>query len=69
VRLLPDGRVPVCQFNTETVGDLARDSAADVLRGARADDARRWVDACPGCWAECEVIPSALYTGDLVRRV
>lgn len=25
-------------------------------------------NACPGCWAECEVMPSAIYTGDLVRR-
>jgi len=68
VRLLPDGRVPVCQFNTETVGDLSSESAEQVLRGPQAAAARRWVDACPGCWAECEVIPSALYTGDLVRR-
>jgi MoaA/NifB/PqqE/SkfB family radical SAM enzyme len=69
VRLLPDGRVPVCQFNTETVGDLTRDSFESVWRGKRATEARAWVDACPGCWAECEVMPSAIYSGDLVRRL
>jgi MoaA/NifB/PqqE/SkfB family radical SAM enzyme len=68
VRLLPDGRVPVCQFNTETVGDLAADSFDRVWHGAPARASRAWVDACPGCWAECEVLPSALYTGDLLRR-
>lgn len=68
VRLLPDGRVPVCQFNTETVGDLAAESFSATWHGPRARDARAWVDACPGCWAECEVMPSAIYTGDLLRR-
>jgi MoaA/NifB/PqqE/SkfB family radical SAM enzyme len=67
VRLLPDGRVPVCQFNTETVGDLSRSSMREVWHGREAEQARAWVDACPGCWAECEVMPSAIYTGDVVR--
>jgi MoaA/NifB/PqqE/SkfB family radical SAM enzyme len=68
VRLLPDGRVPVCQFNTETVGDLEADSFEGVWHGEPARRSRAWVDACPGCWAECEVLPSAIYTGDLLRR-
>jgi MoaA/NifB/PqqE/SkfB family radical SAM enzyme len=67
LRLLPDGRVPVCQFNTETVGNLNTESFEDVWSGERATSARGWVDACPGCWAECEVVPSAIYTGDIVR--
>jgi MoaA/NifB/PqqE/SkfB family radical SAM enzyme len=69
VRVLPDGRVPVCQFNTETIGDLSAESFQATWRGKRAAEARAWVDACPGCWAECEVMPSAIYTGDIVRRV
>ena len=28
---------------------------------------RGQVDACNGCWAECEVVLGALYTGDVVR--
>jgi MoaA/NifB/PqqE/SkfB family radical SAM enzyme len=67
LRLLPDGRVPVCQFNTETVGNLHTETFAEVWGSPRAGAARSWVDACPGCWAECEVIPSAIYTGDIVR--
>jgi len=67
LRLLPDGRVPVCQFNSRTVGNLKDQSWTEVWHGPRAVAARRWVDACPGCWAECEVIPSALYSGDILR--
>jgi MoaA/NifB/PqqE/SkfB family radical SAM enzyme len=66
LRLLPDGRVPVCQFNTETVGNLLHQSFEEVWHRKPAESARQWVDACPGCWAECEVIPSALYSGDLL---
>jgi MoaA/NifB/PqqE/SkfB family radical SAM enzyme len=69
IRLLPDGRVPVCQFNTETVGSLRDQSFAEVWRNAETAAARDWVDACVGCWAECEVQPSALYSGDIFRLV
>ncbi len=65
IRVLPDGSVPVCQFNTQRVGDLVAHSLAELWHGAAARSARRWVDRCPGCWAECEVIPSALYSGDI----
>jgi MoaA/NifB/PqqE/SkfB family radical SAM enzyme len=67
LRLLPDGRVPVCQFNTQTVGNLLTQSLAEVWHNPAADRQRRWVDACTGCWAECEVVPNALYSGDILR--
>jgi MoaA/NifB/PqqE/SkfB family radical SAM enzyme len=69
LRLLPDGRVPVCQFNTQSVGNLRDDGFENVWFGERARQLRRWVDACPGCWAECEVMPSAVYSGDLIGFV
>ncbi|MGE3804312.1 MAG: radical SAM protein [Gemmataceae bacterium] len=67
IRLLPDGRVPVCQFNTETIGNLVTQALEEVWRGAAARESRAWVDGCVGCWAECEVMPNALFTGDVVR--
>lgn len=67
IRLLPDGGVPVCQFNTERVGNLRDQSFDEIWYGGDAKTAREWVDACPGCWAECEVMPSAIYSGDIVR--
>jgi MoaA/NifB/PqqE/SkfB family radical SAM enzyme len=65
IRLLPDGSVPVCQFNTEKIGNLLTQSFEEVWHGASAGSSRAWVDGCEGCWAECEVMPSALYSGDL----
>lgn len=68
IRLLPDGSVPVCQFNTQTVGNLVRDSFEEVWhRRPETRASRQWVDACPGCWAECEVMPNAIYSGDILR--
>jgi MoaA/NifB/PqqE/SkfB family radical SAM enzyme len=69
IRLLPDGGVPVCQFNTEKVGNLLTHTFEEVWQGSAAGAARDWVDACPGCWAECEVMPSAIYSGDLLRSL
>jgi MoaA/NifB/PqqE/SkfB family radical SAM enzyme len=66
LRIMPDGSVPVCQFNTERVGNLLDQSFAEAWHNPAAVQSRNWVDSCPGCWAECEVMPSALYTGDLL---
>ena len=66
LRILPDGSVPVCQFNSERVGNLLTQSLAEVWHGEAAVESRAWVDRCPGCWAECEVIPSAIFTGDIL---
>ncbi len=65
IRLLPDGSVPVCQFNTEKVGNLLRQSFEEVWGNGESTASREWVDGCPGCWAECEVMPNAIYSGDL----
>jgi len=66
LRILPDGSVPVCQFNTERVGNLLKQSFDEVWNSQPIRDARAWVDACPGCWAECEVMPSAIFSGDIL---
>jgi MoaA/NifB/PqqE/SkfB family radical SAM enzyme len=68
LRIFPNGDVPTCQFNGKRVGNLREQSFAQIWSGEPAEAGRRWVKACPGCWAECEVLPSALYTGDLVRH-
>jgi len=68
LRILPNGDVPTCQFNTVRAGNLRRQTFAELWTGADARRQREWVDACPGCWAECEVLPNALYSGDLLRR-
>jgi MoaA/NifB/PqqE/SkfB family radical SAM enzyme len=69
IRLLPDGRVPVCQFNTESVGNLLHQSFEEIWGGEPAKSSRQWVDACQGCWAECEVVPNAIFSGDLLLNL
>jgi len=59
--------VPTCQFNTVRAGNLRHQSFAEVWNGVDARRQRQWADACPGCWAECEVVPNALYSGHLLR--
>jgi MoaA/NifB/PqqE/SkfB family radical SAM enzyme len=66
LRLFPNGDVPICQMNTETVGNLNKDSFEAVWFGTEALEKREWVRGCPGCWAECEVVPSAVFSADLL---
>lgn len=68
MRLYPNGDVPTCQFNSKTVGNLREQTFREVWFGEEIEGQRDWVRKCPGCWAECEVLPSAVYTGDIVRK-
>jgi MoaA/NifB/PqqE/SkfB family radical SAM enzyme len=69
LRIFPNGDVPTCQFNSKTVGNLRRQTFVEVWNSVRAREQRDWVRRCPGCWAECEVLPSATYTGDILREL
>lgn len=67
LRIFPNGDVPTCQFNSHIVGNLRRQSFDELWRSAAIEKQRDWVRKCPGCWAECEVLPNAIYSGDLIR--
>lgn len=69
MRIFPDGSIPVCQFNGKVVGNLLEDEFEAIWRRAETRAQRDWVARCPGCWAECEVLPSAALHGDLLRRL
>lgn len=68
VRLYPNGDVPTCQFNSKTVGNLREKSFRELWFGKDAEQQWEWVKGCAGCWAECEVLPNALYSGALVKE-
>jgi MoaA/NifB/PqqE/SkfB family radical SAM enzyme len=70
MRLYPNGDIPVCQFNSKRVGNLRKQSFQDIWFGENKEieKQREWVRKCPGCWAECEILPSAIYTGDLITK-
>lgn len=69
LRLYPDGTVPTCQMNSKRAGDLRNTSLEEMRASPRYREQRRWVQECAGCWAECEVLPSAFYTGDVLRAL
>jgi hypothetical protein len=66
LRLYPNGDIPTCQFNSQTVGNLRKTPFATVWQSDKAERQRQWVQRCKGCWAECEVLPNAIYSGDLL---
>lgn len=67
LRIFPNGDVPTCQFNSKIVGNLRETSFSEVWQSESVQSQREWVGKCPGCWAECEVLPSALYSLDLIK--
>jgi Fe-coproporphyrin III synthase len=67
-RLYPNGDVPTCQFNAKVVGNLLWQDLAEIKSGSTYQEQKRWVRNCKGCWAECEVLPNALYSGDIMWR-
>ena len=67
LRIYPNGDVPVCQFNSRRVGNLRKQTFDEIWYGDAIAREREWVRKCPGCWAECEVLPSAIYTLDLLK--
>jgi MoaA/NifB/PqqE/SkfB family radical SAM enzyme len=68
LRIFPNGDVPTCQFNSHVVGNLRDQSFTEIWDSVKTAEMRRWVRRCKGCWAECEVIPSAVYSLDILRR-
>ncbi len=66
LRIFPNGDIPVCQFNSKVVGNLLQDDFERVWNSPEVLKSRAWVGRCPGCWAECEVLPSALLSGDIL---
>ncbi len=64
IRLLPNGDIPVCLYNAKIMGNLQRQDLNEVWEGQNVRKMRGWVKACSGCWAECEVIPSAVFSSE-----
>lgn len=67
LRILPNGDIPVCLYNSNIVGNLKKEKFEDIWFGDKIEKCRDWVDKCPGCWAGCESIVSAVYSGDIVK--
>lgn len=66
LRIFPNGDVPTCQFNSQTIGNLRSSSFTEIWESQFAKEQKEWVKNCVGCWAECEILPSAVYSLDLL---
>lgn len=69
IRILPNGDVPICLFKNKIVGNICENKFSSIWFGSRIQECRKEVDDCSGCWAGCEVIPNAIYSGDIVKSV
>lgn len=67
MRILPNGDVPVCLYNSKVVGNLKKQSFKKIWFGKSIEKHRKWVRNCKGCRAGCEVNVSAIYTGDIAK--
>lgn len=67
LRILPNGDVPICLYNSHIVGNLRRQPFKKIWFGPEIEKYRQAVKNCPICWAECEIGPNAVYTGDIIN--
>lgn len=69
LRILPNGDVPICLYDSTIVGNLTEINFKELWFGNQIEKYRERVSGCAGCWAGCEVIPNAIYSGDIIRAL
>jgi|SRR3989339_84761 len=69
LRILPNGNIPVCLYDSTTIGNLLESGIGNVWHNHKTEELRRKVKKCAGCWAGCEVGPNAIFTGDIIKAL
>lgn len=69
LRLLPNGDIPVCLLYNVIVGNAMKDNIGELWAGEKMEKHREIVRRCEGCWVGCETIPSAIYSGDIMKGI
>ena len=69
LRILPDGRVPICIYDPTIVGDLLKEPFEQIWYDPGLEEYRKRVKSCGGCWISCEVKASSVYSGDILRSL
>jgi Fe-coproporphyrin III synthase len=67
IRILPNGDIPVCMYNSHVVGNIVRDDFYDMWNSEKVEYWRRWRDQCVGCHLECELHPNMIYSGKILN--
>lgn len=63
-RLTSDGFVIPCILNSESkVGNIRDSNFSDIWNSKRAEDIRKEIKSCSGCWVWCDIMPSFYYSG------
>lgn len=66
-RVSPEGDIYPCTLLRHTVaGNVTREDAGAIWTCSRMAEARAAVASCAGCWIECDINPSAFYSGDVL---
>jgi len=65
-RLFPNGDVVPCTLMSEPAGNVRHQTFSDIWYSARASEIRDQVKLCKGCWVECDILPSAIFSGDIL---
>ena len=65
LRLLPNGDVGVCLYNSNTLGNLEKYTFESLWYSSKAQELRKWVNNCKGCWQQCDILPNLFYSGKI----
>ncbi|MDD5031496.1 MAG: radical SAM protein [Patescibacteria group bacterium] len=65
LRILPNGDIPICIYNSTVVGNLKENKFKDIWFNKGMAPSRKWVRNCSGCWQGCECKVNGIYTGDI----
>ncbi len=68
-RMEPNGDIIMCMIRPEVLGNIAEQDFSSLWFGEKAARFRNIVKKCNMCWKECEVIPSCVYSGNLIRHI
>lgn len=68
IRLLPNGDIPVCLYNSTIAGNMLRERFGNLWHSQQAVELRHWVENCRGCWQQCDIFPNLVYSGDIVKH-
>lgn len=69
VRFMPDGDVAACNFKPGAVGNLNSSTFSEIWLSKKTVEKRLEVKRCEGCWNPCNIIPSAVYSGNVISWV
>ncbi|HPG31193.1 MAG TPA: radical SAM protein [bacterium] len=63
----PYGNIMACNYITHPAGNVLKNDFAEIWNSDASKKTRSLVKTCNKCWLGCEVIPNAIYSGDILK--